>query len=141
MSEPVFSMTAFAEKARAAAAEGCVLMRNEQQALPLQAGCRVAVFGRAQMNYFKSGLGSGGLVNARYVKGIWEALSDEAELTVDRAVRARYEAWTAEHPFDIGDGWAAHPWFQQEMPLDEALVREASARNDAALIILGRTAG
>ena len=141
MSEPVFSMTAFAEKARAAAAEGCVLMRNAQQALPLQAGCRVAVFGRAQMNYFKSGLGSGGLVNARYVKGIWEALSDEAELTVDREVRARYEAWTTEHPFDIGDGWAAHPWFQQEMPLDEALVRDASARNDAALIILGRTAG
>ena len=50
MSEPVFSMTAFAEKARAAAAEGCVLVRNEQQALPLEKGCRAAVFGRAQMN-------------------------------------------------------------------------------------------
>ena len=141
MSEPVFSMTAFAEKARAAAAEGCVLVRNEQQALPLEKGCRAAVFGRAQMNYFKSGLGSGGLVNARYVKGIWEALSEEPGLTLDGEVRARYEAWTAEHPFDIGDGWAAHPWFQREMPLDEALVRKAAGRNNAALVILGRTAG
>ena len=82
MTDSVLSMTAFAEKARAAAAEGCVLLRNEAQALPIEKGCRAAVFGRAQMNYFKSGLGSGGLVNARYVKGIWEALSDEAELTV-----------------------------------------------------------
>lgn len=52
-----FSMERFAAVARAAAAEGCVLLRNENAALPLESCCRVAVFGRTQMNDFKSGLG------------------------------------------------------------------------------------
>ncbi|MBP3648154.1 MAG: hypothetical protein J6K73_00040, partial [Clostridia bacterium] len=70
MTTPVFTMEQFAQTARAAAAEGCVLLRNENRALPLEKDCRVAVFGRTQMNDFKSGLGSGGLVNARYVVGV-----------------------------------------------------------------------
>ncbi|MBQ8202475.1 MAG: glycoside hydrolase family 3 protein [Clostridia bacterium] len=127
--------------ARQTAAEGCVLLRNERQALPLERGSRVAVFGRAQMNYFKSGLGSGGLVNVRYVKGVWEALSEEADVKLDQTLRTVYEGWTKEHPFDMGDGWAAHPWFQQEMPLMEEQVTLAAQRNDAAIILLGRTAG
>lgn len=135
------TLTGISDKARQTAAEGCVLLRNEHQALPLERGCRVAIFGRAQMNYFKSGLGSGGLVNVRYVKGVWEALSEEADVMLDFPLRAVYERWTQEHPFDMGDGWAAHPWFQQEMPLTEEQVTLASQRNDAALILLGRTAG
>lgn len=40
----------------------------------------------------------------------------------------------------MGDGWANHPWFQQEMPLTEDQIACAAQRNDAALILLGRTA-
>ncbi|MBE5801027.1 MAG: beta-glucosidase [Clostridiales bacterium] len=141
MNPSILSMEAFAAKAREVAAEGCVLLHNQAQALPLLPGSRVAVFGRAQMNYFKSGLGSGGLVNAPYVKGIWEALTESGDYVLDTAVRQTYEQWTAGHPFDRGDGWAAFPWFQQEMPLEEALVEDASRRTDAALVIIGRTAG
>ena len=131
----------FTAKAREAVAEGCVLLRNENQALPLEEGCRIAVFGRAQMNYFKSGMGSGGMVNVRYIKGVWEALAEEKELTPDMIVRDAYEAFVVNHPFDNGCGWATEPWFQAEMPLDEAFVQDAAARNDAAIVIIGRTAG
>jgi len=141
MNTPVFTHEAFAEKARQVIAEGCVLLRNENGALPLQKGCRTALFGRTQMNYFKSGLGSGGLVNTRYVTGIYEAMSRDDSFILDAQVRAAYESWTEDHPFEIGDGWAKHPWFQQEMPLDEALVASAAERCEAAVVLIGRTAG
>ncbi len=141
MNNPVLSLDGFAPKARQVVAEGCVLLRNENKALPVLSGSKVAVFGRTQMNYYKSGLGSGGLVNTRYVTGIYEALVQNGDYILDADVRAVYESWTKENPFDKGDGWANHPWFQKEMPLDEELVRSASENNDAAIIIIGRTAG
>ncbi len=141
MSKPILSYDDFAAKAREVIAEGCVLLRNEDNALPLHPGSKVAVFGRTQMNYYKSGLGSGGLVNTRYVTGIYEALQAGGDYQLDSGVREAYESWTQKNPFDIGDGWSNHPWYQQEMPLDEQLVQEAAQRNDAAVIILGRTAG
>ncbi len=136
-----FSMEHFASVARAAAAEGCVLLRNENAALPLEDGCRVAVFGRTQMNDFKSGLGSGGLVNARYVVGVYQGLASSSRVQPDKELRRVYEAWVQEHPFQIGDGWGSHPWYQEEMPLEDALVSRCAARNDAAVVIIGRTAG
>ncbi|MBQ3094501.1 MAG: hypothetical protein IJC52_04940 [Clostridia bacterium] len=48
---------------RKIAAEGAVLLKNEQDVLPFAHGTRVAVFGRAQTFYYKSGTGSGGLVH------------------------------------------------------------------------------
>lgn len=60
----------YAALARQAAAEGCVLLKNDRQALPLKKGERVSVFGRIQLDYYKSGTGSGGAVNTRYVTGI-----------------------------------------------------------------------
>lgn len=53
----------YREKARQAAAEGIVLLRNEDRALPLRDGERIAVFGRSQFHYYKSGTGSGGMVH------------------------------------------------------------------------------
>ena len=47
----------------------------------------------------------------------------------------------AEHPFDQGSGWAQEPWCQEEMPLEKNLVEEAAAKSDAAVIVIGRTAG
>ena len=70
MSKYTLDLKKYAQLARQAAAEGCVLLKNENNALPLQKGDRVAVFGRSAFHYYKSGLGSGGLVNTRYVTGI-----------------------------------------------------------------------
>ncbi|MBQ6797311.1 MAG: glycoside hydrolase family 3 protein [Clostridia bacterium] len=141
MKNTIFSIEAFAQKAREVAAEGCVLLRNENSALPLLKGTRTAVFGRTQMNYYKSGLGSGGLVNTRYVTGIYEAMQSSGDYILDMEIRSIYENWSTSHAFEIGDGWATHPWYQEEMPLDEDTVRAASERNDAAVVIIGRTAG
>ncbi|MDO4521997.1 MAG: glycoside hydrolase family 3 C-terminal domain-containing protein [Eubacteriales bacterium] len=130
----------YARIARQAAAEGAVLLKNEHHALPLNEGIRLSVFGRIQFDYYKSGTGSGGMVNTRYIIGIPEALRKE-NLTLNTTLEQIYLDWIKEHPFDHGTGWAQDPWSQEEMPLDEAVVADAAAVSDAALVIIGRTAG
>ena len=52
-----------AEISRKVAAEGCVLLKNEGNILPLGKEDRISLFGRTQIDYNKSGTGSGGLVH------------------------------------------------------------------------------
>lgn len=136
----VINWEKYASLARQAAAEGAVLLKNDHRALPLGKET-ISVFGRIQFHYYKSGTGSGGLVNAKYVVGIMDALQEEENLTLNEEVAEVYRSWIADHPFDQGSGWAQEPWGQEEMPLDEKLVREAAAKSDAAVIVIGRTAG
>ena len=141
MEHKSFDPKSYAAKAREMVAEGAVLLRNENHTLPFGKGTRLAVFGRSQYNYYKSGTGSGGLVNTGHVPSIPEALEASGQVELDQELKAVYEAWLQDHPFDVGQGWAAEPWYQEEMPLDPALVERLSGKNDAALVILGRTAG
>lgn len=131
----------YAAKARQAAAEGAVLLRNENGVLPFAHRAVVSVFGRIQFHYYKSGTGSGGLVNTRYTVGILDALKEEEHLRVNEELEKIYRAWIEAHPFDQGKGWAQEPWSQQEMPLDDATVQAAARASDAALVVIGRTAG
>ena len=99
----------FKKTARAAAAEGIVLLKNDDNALPLKKGAKVAVFGRSQMNYYKSGTGSGGMVNVDYVVGIYEALSSCKDLTVNKEVRKAYEEFVEKIPsIQVQDGQQSH---------------------------------
>ncbi len=127
---------------RTIAAEGAVLLKNEDGALPLTAGTRVAVFGRAQTFYYKSGTGSGGLVHIDHEPCVIESLQACEALTLDADLIAQYAAWVQTHPFSDGGGeWASEPWFQEEMPIADDDVAAAAARNDAAVIVFARTAG
>ncbi len=130
----------YARMARKAAAEGAVLLKNEGNVLPLKEGERLAVFGRIQFDYYKSGTGSGGMINTRYVVGILDALKEE-KIVLNLELEQVYRDWLKEHPFDKGSGWAQEPWSQQEMPLSGEMVKKAAAESDTALVIIGRTAG
>ena len=130
----------YAVLAREAVAEGCVLLENEGQALPLRMGEKVAVFGRMAFHYYKSGLGSGGLVNTRYVVGILDALKECKEIHLDEKLMGIYEDWIKENPYDEGQGWGRVPWCQKEMEVTEEMLACARS-NDVSLVIIGRTAG
>ena len=130
----------YAALARQAAAEGCVLLKNDNEALPLQKGDKVAVFGRIAFHYYKSGLGSGGLVNTKYVVGILDALKEEKDITLDENLLGTYEKWIEENPYDEGQGWGKVPWSQKEMELTDEIVERAKGA-DAAIVVVGRTAG
>lgn len=124
-----------------AASEGIVLLKNEKNVLPLKKGEVVSVFGRIQRDYYKSGTGSGGLVNVTHKTNILDSLRNCRKIKVNEELASVYEAWEKEHPFDNGKGWAQEPWCQEEMELDIDLVREASKKSDKAIIVIGRTAG
>ena len=130
----------YAALARQAVAEGCVLLENEGQALPLRDGERVAVFGRMAFHYYKSGLGSGGLVNTRYVVGILDALKECEGVHLDEELMGIYEDWIKENPYDEGQGWGRVPWCQKEMDVTEEML-DCARRNDVSLVVIGRTAG
>ena len=105
MGRYVVDIDKYATLARQTAAEGCVLVKNENQTLPLRKGDKVAVFGRMAFHYYKSGLGSGGLVNTKYVVGILDALRKENDISLDENLLQVYEDWIKDHPYDAGVGW------------------------------------
>lgn len=140
MRQHTIDLDRYAKIARQVAAEGCVLLKNENDTLPLRKGDKVAVFGRCAFHYYKSGLGSGGLVNTRYVVSILDALKRCESITLEEELLRTYEAWIAENPVDEGHGWGTVPWCQKEMPLTDDIVQSAKEA-DVALVIIGRTAG
>lgn len=132
----------FAEFSRKVAAEGAVLLKNDGQALPIRSGENVAVFGRCQVNYYRSGTGSGGSVNVPYTTNLLGGLRSKTNMTVNEELASVYEKWIEANPFDNGGGgWAAEPWHQKEMPLTDELVASARAKSGKAIVVIGRTAG
>ena len=95
----------YAALARQAVAEGCVLLKNDDKALPIRKGERVSVFGRIQFDYYKSGTGSGGAVNTRYVTNILDALKENKDISVNEELEQTYRDWLKDHPFEKGMGW------------------------------------
>lgn len=137
----MLDMERYVALARQVVAEGCVLLRNESNTLPIKQGCKVASFGRSQFNYFKSGTGSGGKVNTAYVVSVLDALQGCRDVVINETILSVYKKWIMEHPFDEGKGWATEPWCQEEMWLSEEVVKEAAKESDMALITIARTAG
>ena len=131
----------YSQTAREAIAEGCVLIQNKNDVLPLKKGAKVAIFGRIQSNYYKSGTGSGGKVNVAKVYSIPEGLEESNSVVINKNLQKIYAEWEKKNPFDEGLGWGQERWSQDEMPLTKEIVMEAAGESDVALVIIGRTAG
>ncbi len=120
--------------------EGIVMLKNEHQALPLKPHEEIALFGRIQFHYYKSGTGSGGMVNVSKVTNIVDGLQ-ESGIKLNQELLDVYHKWDNENPFDLGDGWGKEPWSQKEMPLEDSLAACAAKRCQTAIAVIGRTAG
>ncbi len=130
----------YLDKAVEAVAEGVVLVENRNGVLPLDREQEVAVFGRIQLNYYKSGTGSGGMVNVSRVIGIPDGLMERGA-KLDQELLETYKSWVEKNPFDQGASWGGEPWSQKEMPLEEDLVKRVAGRCGTAVVVIGRTAG
>ena len=132
----------FAEFSREVAAQGAVLLKNEGHVLPIQKNEKVSVFGRIQINYYRSGTGSGGSVNVTHTTSLLEGLRHKKDIKINEQLAQIYEQWVEQNPFDNGGGgWAAEPWHQKEMPLTDEIVAHAASQSQKAIVVIGRTAG
>ncbi|XAW87382.1 glycoside hydrolase family 3 C-terminal domain-containing protein [Vibrio sp. CDRSL-10 TSBA] len=133
-------LDAHAELARQAAAEGMVLLKNSNAALPLSSGAKVASFGTTQINTLKGGTGSGD-VNAAYIAHIAPALEEKFE--VNSELTDYYTTYFAENK-QTNDALIGGYEFCEEPPVGEqlqSLVDAAAQNDDAAVITIGRQAG
>ena len=127
----------FAKKCRALIPDGITLLEHDG-ALPFAEGEKVAVFGRGQYEYFKSGSGSGGSVKCAYVTNIIDELKNR--VAVDETVDEFWRSYIAENPIDAGNGWHVPP-YQKSPVLEDKFVAEAAARNEKAVYVLCRAYG
>ena len=128
------------ELVRQAAAESCVLLRNDGT-LPLNKDDSVAVFGRCQQDWFYVGYGSGGDVHPPYTVNLMEGLKNVGAL-YDRGLAQIYDEWTHSEEHAAYHGfWGHWPMSHPEMPVDKTLVKGIAERNHTAVVVLGRAAG
>jgi beta-glucosidase len=129
-----------AKVARMAAAQGMVLLKNDNDALPIAAASRVAVFGNTSYNIIAGGTGSGD-VHKAYTVSLVKGLTNAGD-TVQEALAKSYTDY-------IKDAKAKQPknpnFFVPtppipEMNADSLLSREANNASEA-IITIGRNAG
>ena len=121
---------------RRAAREGMVLLKNENNVLPLRNGCRIALFGKATIDYVKGGGGSGD-VTVPYVRNIYDGFAE----TIGRD--AVYPGTVKYYQEYVASQYAAHwvPGMVAEPPVPEDLLREARAFTDTAVVSISRFSG
>ncbi len=128
--------------ARKAAAEGMILLKNENDALPISGDLAdIAAFGNTSYKFIAGGTGSGD-VNEAYTVSLVEGLQN-AGLTVDEALMETYQEYMEienakipepENPFMLKPS-------APEMKVSKALAEEMAAKADIAFITIGRNSG
>ncbi|WP_294835998.1 glycoside hydrolase family 3 C-terminal domain-containing protein [uncultured Eubacterium sp.] len=127
------------ELARQAAAEGAVLLKNDN-VLPLKEGTTVSLFGRTYKDYFFVGYGSGGDVIRPYNIDIAEGIENCDKLNLNYTLHNIYMEWREKNPVSHGY-WAHWPLRYEEMPLTEEIVASARTESDTAVVTIGRSSG
>ena len=126
------------ELSRRAASEGMVLLKNENNVLPLKKGAKIALFGKASSDYVKGGGGSGD-VTVEYVKNLCDGMiekQEENKICVFRPLIDFYSKNVKEqYENGIIPGQTVEPIIPQE------LLRESKEFADVAVISICRFSG
>ncbi len=134
---------------REAAQEGTVLLKNNNNVLPLKKGAKVAIFGKAQIDYIKGGGGSG-IVYCDYTRNIYQGLKEKADIEVYDPLSLFYEARVAEaikngevngRITSVALKLGYLKGDMTEMKIPEELLEGAKAFTDTAIITICRFSG
>ncbi|MBQ9008276.1 MAG: glycoside hydrolase family 3 C-terminal domain-containing protein [Clostridia bacterium] len=131
------------ELSRKVAAEGMVLLKNENKLLPLRSGTRIALFGKATFDYVKGGGGSGD-VTCAYVKNIYDGLSEQAGIDLYQPVCDFYRDYVKAEYKNLAAAagpMGTAPGLIREPEVPEELLKGAAAYADTAIISISRYSG
>lgn len=128
------------EFCRKAAADGMVLLKNENGVLPIR-NDSFALFGRGQFVTIKSGSGSGDVVGVKTVSAAEGFIN--AGLTLSEPLFSFNKNWHFEHVEEVKDTDKFYKDFHSmnEIPVDENIVSKTAENTDTAVVILSRVAG
>ncbi len=119
-----------------AAKEGMVLLKNENNVLPLKKGAKVALFGKATFDYVKGGGGSGD-VTVAYTRNLYAGLKEKiGHVEVFEDLAAFYSENVKEQ-YALG----REPGMTVEPAVPEELLNKAAAFTDTAIISICRFSG
>ena len=118
---------------RRAAAEGAVLLKNDHRLLPFPKGTKVAIFGKAQIDYVKGGGGSGNTV-VSYVRNIYQGLkTKQKHIQIFEPLSFYYQNYT-DGQYALGE----KNGMLEEAPIPQDLLLQAKAFTDTAIITICR---
>ncbi len=138
-------LAAHAAVTRQSATEGMVLLKNDNNALPLKPSCKkVALLGCTSYDFIAGGTGSGN-VNRAYTVSLLEGLQNagyqlDAKLGSDYKAHIEAERAKAENSDNPLAKFLPTPR-PGEMTIDRARMTDLAAANDVALITIGRNSG
>ncbi len=136
-------LKAHAAVTRRSAVDGMVLLKNDNNALPMKGVKKVAVYGNTSYDFIAGGFGSGD-VNRAYTVSLLEGLKN-AGFTPDATLQKEYTAYLdsikeAEKGKNGGNMFIPMA-LPDEMTLASADLDRQAANADIALITLGRKSG
>lgn len=129
------------ELSKRAANEGAVLLKNENKTLPIKEGAKIAIFGKAQIDYVKGGGGSGYTFN-EYTRNIYDGLKLKSDkVKVFDKLSLFYKAYAEEKYAQMNVSSSAlggQFGMIEEAVLPRELLDEAKDFADVAIITISR---
>lgn len=130
--EYVTASKAHIELSKKAAEEGMVLLKNENQLLPLKKGSKVALFGKGSFDYVKGGGGSGD-VTTPYVRNLYEGIKELKAFEIFEPLADFYRK-----DIEVQYANGAVPGMTIEPDVSRELAAQAGVFADTAIIIISR---
>lgn len=132
-------LNAHAQISKQAAEEGMVLLKNDNSALPIARGKKIASFGIAQINTLKGGTGSGD-VHSAYVTSIADGLAKQ--FTLDNTLKGFYDNFFAANKKAATDSFGVSTIVTcAEADVSASDITTYATNDDIAVITLGRNSG
>ena len=136
-------LKAHAELVRTAAPEGMVLLKNANNALPMEGVKTVALYGTGSYDFIAGGTGSGN-VNKPYIRNVAEGLAVNG-IEVNNDIKAWYEQYIALAKTQIKNNGSSGVLLGDpvisEMEVSREYIEKMEPATDIAIFTLSRNAG
>ena len=127
--------------------EGIVLLKNQNQTLPLAKGSKVTLFGRSSVDLVLGGTGAGN-INTDYVVDLKSAMEDDGRFTINSTIWDFYKTYDGKDGYVRSNGgyMGAKPEdiYTAEVPVSEYTDKVKQSYidyNDAAIVVFSRVGG
>ena len=133
-------LKAHAEVARKAAEESIVLLKNDNNALPMKGTEKVALYGINSVDFWSVGTGSG-YVHTEHVANLQEAMTNTG-FTLDENLAEYYRHYQAtQRTTEKMEGRDIDKRHRMEPTIALQAIQRQAAANDVAVFVLGRMSG